>query len=349
MNNTMTNFTAKALYFNSPKQIEIQDEPLPAPEKGQVCVKTIVSAISPGTEMMIYRGEMPVGEETDPNIAALSGTMHYPLKYGYACVGRVTDICDIGTNSNALHWWKDRLVFSFHPHQTHFLAMPEELIPVPDDISPEQAVFIPNMETAVNFVMDGHPLIGERVAVFGQGIVGLLTTALLAQFPLANLTTLDPYTLRRTASLDAGARQSISPDFLREGTSNYDFPSPPFDLTYELTGAPSVLNDAISVTGFDGRVVIGSWYGRKHAPIDLGGYFHRSRIRLVSSQVSTLAPHLSGRWDKARRFEVAWEMIRRVRPEQWITHSFPFANAQGAYALLDEHPDQTIQVILKYA
>ena len=120
------------------------------------------------------------------------------------------------------------------------------------------------------------------------------------------------------------------------------------DLTYELSGAPQALNLAISLTGFTGRVVIGSWYGQKRADLDLGGYFHRSRIRLISSQVSTLSPELSGRWSKARRFELAWEMISQVNPEQWITQRFPLDRAAEAYRLLDERPHETIQVMFDY-
>ncbi|HNB51992.1 MAG TPA: zinc-binding alcohol dehydrogenase [Anaerolineales bacterium] len=332
----------KALYFVAPREVEIREEPLPEMGLGQLAVQTLVSAISPGTEMLVFRGEMPQNEKTDATIAALTGEFRYPLKYGYASVGRV-----MAVGQPDLAWWKDRLVFSFQPHQTHFLATPAQLFPLPDGITPEQAVFLPNMETAVNFVMDGRPLIGERIAVFGQGIVGLLTTALLAQFPLANLTTFDYLSLRRNASFEAGAHSSVSPDFLHIAKSSYDFPSPPFDLTYELTGSPEALNDAIAVTGFDGRVVIGSWYGQKRAPIDLGGYFHRARIQLIGSQVSTLAPQFSGRWDKARRFEVAWEMIRRVKPEKWITHRFPFARATEAFEQVDQ-PTDAIQVILTY-
>lgn len=333
----------KALYFVAPQEVEIREEPLPELVPGQLIVQTLVSAISPGTEMLIYRGDMPQNEQADKNIPALTGELRYPLKYGYASVGRVLDV-----GSPDLAWWQHRLVFSFQPHQTQFLATPAQLIPLPEGITPEQAVFLPNMETAVNFAMDGRPLIGERVAIFGQGIVGLLTTALLAQFPLANLTTFDKFPLRRTASLHAGAHQSVSPDFLKNPTSSYDFPSPPFDLTYELTGSPVALDDAIAVTGFDGRVVIGSWYGQKRAPIDLGGYFHRARIQLIGSQVSTLAPQFSGRWDKSRRFEVAWEMIRRVKPERWITHQFPFPRANEAFVQVDQHAETTIQVILTY-
>ena len=121
-----------------------------------------------------------------------------------------------------------------------------------------------------------------------------------------------------------------------------------YDLTFELSGSPSALNDAIAMTGFNGRVIIGSWYGEKKTHIDLGGAFHRSRIRLISSQVSTIAPALSGRWDKARRFEVAWEALERIQPQKWITHRFPLEDAEKAYQLLDENPQETIQVIFDY-
>ncbi len=327
-----------ALYFLAPRQLEIREGQLPPPAPDELLIETHLSAISPGTEMLVYRGEMPEQLSTDENIPSLAGEFRYPLQYGYTSVGRVADV-----GSPALAGWVNRFVFSFQPHQTHFIATPAQVIPIPDGITPAQALFLPNMETAVNFVMDGQPLIGERVAVFGQGIVGLLTTALLAQFPLEKLITFDHFPLRRAASLAAGATES-----LRVPTNSHKFPQPPFDLTYELTGAPAALNDAIAVTGFDGRVIMGSWYGQKRAPLDLGGYFHRSRIRLISSQVSTLAPQFSGRWDKARRFEVAWEMIRRVHPEQWMTHTIPFEKAEEAYRLIDQTPQDTIQVVLAY-
>jgi threonine dehydrogenase-like Zn-dependent dehydrogenase len=120
------------------------------------------------------------------------------------------------------------------------------------------------------------------------------------------------------------------------------------DLVYELSGVPSALDQAIAVTGFTGRVLVGSWYGQKPAHLDLGGHFHRNRIRLISSQVSTLAPELSGRWTKARRFQVAWEMIRKINPSRFITHRFPITQAHQAYQLLDQDPEGAIQVIFSY-
>jgi threonine dehydrogenase-like Zn-dependent dehydrogenase len=204
------------------------------------------------------------------------------------------------------------------------------------------------METAVNFVQDSAPILGERVVVFGQGIVGLLTTALLSEFPLASLMTCDCYPLRREASLSLGVYAALDPnqaDF-REPARKL-FPTGA-DLSLELSGSPSALDDAIALTGFGGRVIIGSWYGEKNANLDLGGAFHRSRIRLIASQVSTIAPELGGRWDKARRIEVALEALERIQPQKWITHRFSLDQAVEAYRLLDKSPEETIQVIFDY-
>jgi threonine dehydrogenase-like Zn-dependent dehydrogenase len=209
------------------------------------------------------------------------------------------------------------------------------------------------METAVNLLMDGQPAIGERVVVFGQGVVGLLTTALLAQFPLSRLITLDSYPSRRERSLALGAHASLDPGApdiqerlhqLLEAEEVCDGA----DIAFELSGNPQALDQAIAVTGFDGRVVIGSWYGKKEVKLNLGGRFHRRRIRLISSQVSTIDPQWSGRWDKKRRWQVALRMIEKTNPASLITHRFPINQAAGAYKLLDRSPAEAVQVILTY-
>jgi 2-desacetyl-2-hydroxyethyl bacteriochlorophyllide A dehydrogenase len=332
-----------SLYFYEPGRVEVRPEPLPLPGPGQVLVRTLLSAISPGTEMLVYRGQFPGGTAVDPNISALAGAFSYPLRYGYSCVGQVEMLGD-GVASA----WDGRRVFAFQPHASHFLAAPDELLPLPDGIDPQQAVFLPNMETAVNFVMDGAPLIGEQAAVFGQGIVGLLTTALLSRFPLAALVALDPFELRRQAALELGASASLDPFSPTLDNDLARLIPGGADLVYELSGAPAALDRAIRTARFSGRVVVGSWYGQKTAPLDLGGHFHRSRIRLVSSQVSSLAPELSGRWDKARRFELAWKMLAHVGPSRWITQRFPIQQAAQAYQLIDRSPGETIQVVLTY-
>lgn len=343
-----TGVTRQALYFTAPGKVEVRQETIPPPQGDQILVANRFSAISPGTETLIYRGQAPTELAADETLPSLSGDLNFPLKYGYAAVGEVID-----GGPEALGAWEGRWVFSFQPHQSHFLAPQEDLLPIPKDLPLEEALFVPNMETAVNFLHDGAPLAGEQVAVFGQGIVGLLTTALLARLPLASLVTLDRYLVRRKASLSLGAHASLDPlgedalPRLRAELQGHR-PYPGADLTYELTGSPKALDQAIAATGFSGRVVIGSWYGRKRADLDLGGRFHRSRIQLISSQVSTIAPHLAGRWTKGRRLSFALEALGRIRPSRFITHRFPIEEASAAYELIDQSPEEVIQVVLVY-
>ncbi len=325
---------AKTLFFTAPKKVEVRETSLLPLKDDEVLVQTICSAISAGTEMLVYRGQFP--QLTDSH-DTVSSDLNYPLPFGYACVGVVREIGKLVNPE-----WVGQSVFCFQPHASTFIVHPSSLIPIPASLSPENACFLPNMETAVNLVQDGAPILGERVLVLGQGIVGLLTASLLSEFPLENLTVVDAYELRRNA-LQVESRKSkvekVSPSDLRPST---------FDLVFELTGSPAALNTAIEHTSFSGRIVIGSWYGQKTAPIEFGGSFHRSRIKLISSQVSTISPELSGRWDKARRFEVAWEALERIQPQEWITHRFSIEDAAKAYQLLDENPQETIQVIFGY-
>ena len=240
--------------------------------------------------------------------------------------------------------WLDRRVFAFHPHSSHFIAHTTDLLPVPAALESAHAALLPNMETAVNFVMDGRPVIGERVTIFGLGVVGLLTAGLLTRFPLNELVCIDPLASRRAVASELGVDRAYAPHEWLPAASTDD----KADLTFELSGNPAVLNNAIAATGYGGRIVIGSWYGEKAAPLQLGGAFHRSRIRLLSSQVSTLDPCWQGRWTKVRRFGVAWQMLAELPVGASITQRLPVEEAATAYALLDKKPGQTIQVLLTY-
>lgn len=331
----------QTLYFTAPRRVELREEMLPALTAGQVLVQTLVSAISSGTEMLVYRGQFP--EQLLDAHDALSSDLRYPLAYGYSCVGRVVEVGQQVDES-----WLGRLVFAFQPHTSHFIAAPESLFPLPEGVNPEMACFLPNTETAVNLVQDAAPILGERVLLFGQGIVGLLTSAMLAEFPLETLVAVDCFPARRAAALALGLHACLdpyAPDFA--AAVRKLFPNGA-DACLELSGVPSALDDAIRMTAFSGRVVVGSWYGAKRTALDLGGSFHRSRIKLISSQVSSISPELSARWDKTRRFDVAWAALRRICPERWITQRFPLAQAAEAYRLLDERAEETMQVVFSY-
>jgi len=337
-----------SLYFSDTNEIAVKTERIDAPGDRQVLVKSLISAISSGTEMLIYHGNVPQDMAIDTTLKDLTGNFVYPFKYGYSLVGRIIEI-----GSEIDRSYLDRLVFAFHPHESHFIADADDLIPLPHDLSPEDAVFLPNMETAINLLFDGKPLLGEKVVVFGQGIVGLLTTSLLRNFPLCTLITLDQYELRRKLSLSLGADYSLNPfkkGFHADITailseSEYYKAA---DLCFELSGNPYALDQAIHLTGLDGRIIIGSWYGKKRVDINLGDTFHRNRIRLISSQVSNVSPEMSGRWTKKRRFDMAMRMIKKVKPNKFITHKFDINKADAAYELLNKYPENAIQVILTY-
>ena len=333
------------LEFSEPGQVVMRVGPAPQPAADQVLVQTHHSAISPGTEMLVYRGQWPQGVSIDATIDSMAGAFAYPLSYGYCAVGRV-----IAAGPAVSAEWLGRRVFAFHPHQDLFCCRPETLQPIPDDLDDETALFLPSMETAVNLLLDGSPLIGEKVVVVGQGVIGLLTTALLSRFPLASLATVDSHQLRREASIRLGADQCLDPEDSAFITRLDGDPGQggKADLVYELSGNPAALNTALALTRYSGRIVIGSWYGAKKEELDLGSFFHRGRVSLISSQVSSLAPELSGRWNNKRRLDLAWEMLRLVHPSDCITHRFALADASSAYSLIDHRPQETIQVIFDH-
>jgi 2-desacetyl-2-hydroxyethyl bacteriochlorophyllide A dehydrogenase len=337
----------QTLYFEAPYEVRLREEMCPTPGTGEVLVQTAVSAISAGTELLLYRGQMPNDMAADESITALAGKLAYPLPYGYAAVGQV-----VACGPEVAEAWLGRMVFAFQPHTSHFVARPEALLPLPDEMTPETAVFLPNMETAVSFLMDGQPMIGEQVAVFGQGVVGLLTTMLLAGLPLAALVTLDAHPLRRRWSQQLGAGTVLDPHQVDAAAVRQvlqeERPYDGADLVYELSGNPQALATALAVVGYNGRILVGSWYGQKQAVLELGGHFHRRHIQIRSSQVSHIAPQWQGRWTKPRRLDVAWQQLQQQQPARLISQRIPFSQAAEAYQLLDNAPETAVQIVFNY-
>jgi 2-desacetyl-2-hydroxyethyl bacteriochlorophyllide A dehydrogenase len=338
--------TAAQLWFTAPLQVEVLEVVLPPPGPGQLRVRTRLSAVSAGTEMLVYRGQIPADMALDASLAALQGAAAFPLQYGYACVGEVQDVGE-GVDMS----WLGRRVFSFAPHASQFLPRVEDVIPIPDAVPFEAAVFLANMETAVNLLQDGNPALGERVVVIGQGIVGLLLDSLLARCPLHSLLALDALPARRARALQLGVHAAFDPmdesalQALRAHMHESDAVAGA-DLIYEVSGSPQALNLALDLSGYCSRIVIGSWYGSKSAPLALGGAAHRNRLRISTSQVSTLAPELAGRWTRARRFALCWDMLERTQPEALITHRVPLHEAPALYQHLHESPAEVLQAVL---
>ena len=328
--------TAQELIFTGPETVTTQPTTVDEPDRREVVVKARLSAISPGTERHVFSGSVPAEMAADLSLETLDGTLDYPTKYGYAVVGEVVE-----TGAAVDRLCRGQRVFAFHPHQSRFCLSADAVVEIPASLSDEQAVLFPTVETATNLLLDGQPVLGERVVVFGAGPVGLCTTRLLAAYPLAKLTVVEPIEHRRALARSFGADSVVHPDSV---TESVDDP----DLIYELSGEPDALDDATAVVGYDGRIVVGSWYGTKAANLELGGSFHRDRVSIESSQVSTISPSLRGRWSTERRREVTRSQLERIDSDALFTDRLPLREAQTAYERLARSPETTVQILFTY-
>ena len=329
----------KTLLFEGPGNVCHKPVTIGKPASGEVLVETHYSGISSGTEMLVYRGEVPEEMVVDTAIESLDGQFSYPLVYGYAVVGKVSDI-----GENVERSWIDQRVFGFEPHRTAFITKPELLVRLPEWLSGEVATLIPTFETATNLVIDSAPLVGERVVIFGAGPIGLATTSLLAEFPI-ELVVAEPIEARRQLARSFGADAAVEPS---EAMSYFDEEEPAgADLAIEVSGEPGTLDNAIEALGYHGRIIVGSWYGTKRAAIDLGRSFHRNDIRIRASQVTNISPDRLGRWTRKRRLSSAISHLKQFDASKMISHRISFEEAPMAYELL-HRDNEAVQVILTY-
>jgi 2-desacetyl-2-hydroxyethyl bacteriochlorophyllide A dehydrogenase len=329
---------ATAVWFPHARAVEIRDEPVPEPGLEDVRVRAVLSALSQGTERLVYRGE--VDESLPLDLPTLAGSYGFPVKFGYASVGRVT-----GTGRDVRGIGEGDLVFALHPHQSDYVVPASLVHHLPDGITPDQGVFLANLDTAVNVVLDAHPRFGETVAVFGQGVVGLLVTQVVRRAG-AQVIAIDPSQIRRDTAERCGAQTILATGdatLLHALTAGRGV-----DLAIEASGNAQALQQAIDAVAAEGTVVVCSWYGDKPVTLDLGGNFHRGRVRIVSSQVGRLGPALTPRWDRDRRLAVAMDLLPDLVVSDLITHRIPFAHAAEAYDILDRGSDETVQVVLTY-
>jgi 2-desacetyl-2-hydroxyethyl bacteriochlorophyllide A dehydrogenase len=331
---------ALALWFSGPRKIEFRQETIPPPAAGQLRISAIASAPSHGSELLVYRGEVQSNLELD--LPTLAGSFGFPIKYGYAAVGRVLDVGP-GVGDVA----PGDLVFVHHPHQSVFLVARELVTRLPNGVVPELGVFTANLETAVNVVLDAGPRLGETALVFGLGTVGLLVGLLLRRAGASRLLAVDPLPIRRALGAKLGLEAlDPGPDLPAQVRKLTDGRGA--DLAVEASGSADALQAAIESVVVEGTVVVASWYGLKDLRLSLGGHFHRGRVRLRSSQVGRLDPALAPRWDRRRRLEQALGLLTELPLAELITHRFPFAEAPAAYSLLDERPGEAVQVVFTY-
>lgn len=335
---------ALSLWFTAPRVVDFRDSNASPPGEGQVRIEALFSGISHGSEMMVYRGEVPSELSLDSSLTTLQGSFGFPVKYGYASVGRLID-----AGSGVSGFEEGDLVFAFNPHETCYTVPVTAVIKLPQELDPRAGILAANVETALNSLLDAAPRLGERIVVIGQGVVGLLITRLARSSGVSLIVTSDLYEKRRQLSRLAGADLTVDPstESLAEAVSSMTG-GVGADIVIEASGQPAALNDAITVAAPEGKVVAVSWYGIKRAELALGSDFHRKRLTLRSSQVSTLDPSLMPRWTIQRRRHQAVSYLADSFLGELVSHVLPFKAAAEAYRVIDQQPAEVVQVVLDY-
>lgn len=290
-------------------------------------MRALASGVSQGTEMLLYRGEGP--GDFDPSLAPIAAAERaapepmYPRRYGYAWVGEVI------ARGADVKLAEGTRVFALAPHGDVHVLDVASVRPLPEDFSARRAVLAANLETAVTCTWDANVGLGDDVVVLGGGVVGILTAWLLGRSG-ASVSLIEPSPKRRAAA------RALAPDAMIEATAEPDAAA---DVVIEATGHPGMLDAAVAWARPEGRIVVASFYGARRAAVDLGDAFHRRRLELRASQVSSIPPRLRGRWSPARRWLLVLSLLRERSLDALIAPPVAFADAAALYAALDTESD----------
>ncbi len=280
---------AQALWYVGPGQAEIRSEAVAALGPGDVHVQALYGGISRGTERLVFTGAVPASEYERMRVPFMAGDFPFPVKYGYATVGRVVAGPDTLVG---------RTAFALHPHQTAFTLPADRIVPLPAGVPARRGVLAANMETALNALWDAAPGPADRIAVVGAGVVGCLCAWLAAKLPGAAVTLVDINKSRAAVAAALGARFAV-PDGAPEDC----------DLVIHASASGAGLATALRLAGNEATVLELSWYGEGEVAVPLGAAFHSRRLRLISSQVGQVSPSHRPRWSHDRRLAAALALL----------------------------------------
>jgi NADPH:quinone reductase-like Zn-dependent oxidoreductase len=320
---------ARAFWVVAPGCGEIRPQPLGRLAPGEVLIRTVASAISRGTESLVFRGDVPQSEWGRMRCPFQEGEFPALVKYGYAAVGIVEDgpAAQIG-----------RRVFCLHPHQDRFVVPQDAVLAVPDEVPDRRATLAANMETAVNGLWDAAPGPGDRIAVIGAGVVGCLVAALAARLPGAEVELIDIDDTREPIATRLGCRFARPQGVRGEA-----------DLVVHASGDADGLATALAVAGDEALIVEMSWYGSRSVPVALGGAFHSRRLTLRSSQVGAVPAHRQRRWSRRRRLELAMSLLRDPVFDILLSGDSRFADLPELMVRLAANPGGTLCHTVSYA
>lgn len=341
----------QSLYFTGPRELAIREEPLAAPGPGEILIEAIVSGISAGTELNVFRGHAPqwrqhMDRNTRLFLSDAEADWKWPARYGYAMVGRVA-----GRGSPDVALKDGDLVFAYAPHGRHAIVPEAHVVPLGQLNNPELGVFFANLNTAYNGVLDACLPLGSEVVVSGLGVIGQIVTRLLKRNGARTIIGVDRISLRRDAARAGGATHVLDPgsDKIAE-TVRVMTDGRGADAVIEVSGAAPALNEAIRTAGYNGTVIAMSWYGGSFESLSLSGEFHHNRTRIISSQVGATNPYLGPLWSVGRRAKIAREYMDLLAPDlaAFVSHRIPLADAARGYRLLDQGSPDVLQVLIDY-
>ncbi|WP_425575032.1 dehydrogenase [Nocardioides panacisoli] len=295
---------ARAFWLVEPGRGEIRPVELREPADGEVLVRAVVSGISRGTETIVFAGRVPPSQHDTMRAPFQEGDFPGPVKYGYLGVG----VVEQGPDE-----LRGRTVFCLHPHQTAYVVPAAAVVPVPDDVPPERAVLAGTLETAVNAVWDAAPLVGDRVAVVGAGMVGCCVARLIAGIPGTEVTLVDPEATRADVATALGV-----------GFADPSAAAPGRDLVVHTSATEAGLRRSLELVAREGTVLDLSWYGDREVSIPLGEAFHSSRLTIRASQVGAVSPARRGSRSHRDRLALALELLRDPAFDVLLTGSSPF-------------------------
>ncbi|MGY1579302.1 zinc-dependent alcohol dehydrogenase [Streptomyces sp. MN13] len=296
--------TAHAFWLASPGQGEIREVELPEPAEGDVVVRALWSGVSRGTETLVFRGGVPSSQYAAMRAPFQEGDFPAPVKYGYLGVGVVEE----GPAQLV-----GRTVFCLYPHQTRYVVPAAAVTPVPDGVPAERAVLAGTVETAVNALWDAPPLVGDRIAVVGGGMVGCSVAALLARFPGVRVQLVDSDPARAETAKALGVDFAAPADALGDR-----------DLVVHASATEQGLARSLELVATEGTVLELSWYGDRKVSVPLGEDFHARRIVLRSSQVGTVSPARRATRSYGDRLALALELLADPALDALITGECAF-------------------------
>jgi threonine dehydrogenase-like Zn-dependent dehydrogenase len=305
---------AHAFWVRAPGVGEIRPVTLPEPGRDEVMVRTVRSGVSRGTETLVFRGGVPPAQYAAMRAPFQEGDFPGPVKYGYLNVGAVEqgpdELCG-------------RTVFCLYPHQSAYVVPARAVTVVPDDVPPARAVLAGTVETAVNAVWDAGPMLGDRVAVVGAGMVGCCVARLLSRFPAVQVTLVDVDPGRAEVAAALGVDFALPPDAAGDR-----------DLVVHASATSAGLQRSLELLAPEGTVVELSWYGDDDVRLSLGGAFHSSRLGIRASQVGTISPARAGRRTTAERLALALELLRDPAFDALVTGQSHFSELPDVMARL---------------